>query len=59
MSECIGDGCTVPGCSGQNAEVIQVVAGGTYEIKVGGPPEPTYVVPNRKDRRRRKAGRRG
>jgi hypothetical protein len=57
MSECVGEGCTHPGCSGRNAEVIQLVAGGVYDIRIGGAPEPTTVVPNRRDRRRKKARR--
>lgn len=28
MSRCVGQGCTHPGCSGRNADVVNAAAGG-------------------------------
>lgn len=45
MSECIGPGCTSPGCSGRNADQINAYA------RASAPAEPVALQPNRADRR--------
>lgn len=60
MSECIGEGCTSPGCSGKYADQIALYAQGQRHIRVtrdeaGGVRVPPHTfgpaVPNRAERR--------
>lgn len=56
MSECIGRGCTSPGCSGNNASTVNSFADQQHlhvhvpheGVKV---PRHTFAVPGRKERR--------
>lgn len=66
VSECIGEGCTEPGCSGQSADQVNAYAraniGAQYvQGWLAGRQEAVAVQPNRAERRRaaRRARRNG